>query len=71
MTIYYIALYVAELKVREVFSGANDVLGIQVNNNYISLPGELFNGSGTTTSSSMNALIHVLFYFSVCRFILF
>ena len=30
-----------------MFSGANDVLGIQINNNYISLPGELFNGSGT------------------------
>ena len=45
-----------------MFSGANDVLGIQINNSYISLPGELFNGSGTTTSSSMNALMHVFFY---------
>ena len=36
----------AELKVTEVFSGADNVLGIQVDNSYISLPGELFNRSG-------------------------
>ena len=45
-----------------MFSGANDVLGIQINNSYISLPGELFNGSGTTTLTSMNALMQAAFY---------
>ena len=45
-----VALYVAELKVKEVFrSGADNVLGIQINNSYISLPRELFNGSSGTT----------------------
>ena len=32
----------AVLRVREVFPGSGRVLGIQVDNNYISLPGELF-----------------------------
>ena len=36
-------LYItAVLRVREVFPGSGRVLGIQVVNNYISLPGELF-----------------------------
>ena len=30
------------LRVQEVFPGSGGVLGIQVDNNYISLPGELF-----------------------------
>ena len=32
----------AVLKVKEAFPGSGGVLGIQVDNNYISLPGELF-----------------------------
>ena len=34
------------LRVREVFPGNGRLLGIQVDNSYISLPGELFEKSG-------------------------
>ena len=44
----------AVFRVREVFPGSGRILGIQVDNNYISLPGELFenlNESGIELST--------------------
>ena len=44
------------LKVQGVLPGSDQVLGIQVDNNYISLPGELFenlNGTGINSKSSI------------------
>ena len=54
----------AVLRVREVFPGSSRVLRIQVDNNYISLPGELFenlNESGI----ELHYKITKLFPFSV------
>ena len=54
----------AVLKVREVFPGSSHVLGMQVDNNYISLPGELFenlNESGIELSTLYKELhVHYL-----------
>ena len=58
----------AVLKVREVFPGSGHVLGIQVDNNYISLPGELFenlNESGIELST----LYIILHYLSFSEFV--
>ena len=62
----------AVLKVREVFPGSGHVLGIQVDNNYISLPEELFenlNESGIELSTLY--IIKLLHYLSFSEFVAF
>ena len=60
------------LRVQEVSSGVSNVLGIQVNNNYIGLPGELFHQSRSGIYFSLIIIIfHVHVIISICRFILF
>ena len=62
---------------REVFPGNGRVLGIQVDNSYISLPGELFenlNESGITLNCICmlsNDVVNFSCTSSICRFILF
>ena len=58
------------LRVREVFPGNGRLLGIQVDNSYISLPGELFEKSGNCICMLSNDVAFSCTS-SICRFILF
>ena len=75
---YYTYMYITSvLRVKEVFPGNGRVLGIQVDNSYISLPGELFNRSGIYTCIAgysctlSDDVAFFLYTYSICRFILF
>ena len=49
----------AVLRVREVFPGSGRVLGIQVDINYISLPGELFENLNESGIKNNKRHVHV------------
>ena len=56
----------AVLRVREVFPGSGRVLGIQVDNNYISLSGELFENSNESGIELHFTITKLSLFFSIC-----
>ena len=60
--LFFACIFAVVLRVREVFPGNDSVLGIQVDNNNISLPGELF--ENLNESGKYN----VILYYNVSMF---
>ena len=59
----------AVLRVREVFPGSGRVLGIQVGNNYISLPGELFENMNESSIELNTPYMQLRNYLSFSEFV--
>ena len=60
------------VRIREVFPGSGRVTGIQVDNNYITLPGEIFEDITESGTITVWFFVQYLFLFdSICCILLF